>query len=82
MAGQSGRLHAHGAIHGAPASALRHAYAYHGGHGRGAWKTGLSQSNFYAAQLHGKLAYHDFEGITVHADEGPRLLRASATSRR
>lgn len=37
---------------------------------------GLSPSNFYAAQLHGKLAYHDFEGITVHADEGPRLLRS------
>ncbi len=35
---------------------------------------GLSMSNFYAAQLHGKLAYHDFEGITVHADEGPRLV--------
>ncbi|MBN9426000.1 MAG: class II aldolase/adducin family protein [Burkholderiales bacterium] len=35
---------------------------------------GLSNSNFYSAQLHGKLAYHDFEGITVHADEGPRLL--------
>jgi ribulose-5-phosphate 4-epimerase/fuculose-1-phosphate aldolase len=33
-------------------------------------------SNFYSAQLHGKLAYHDFEGITVRADEGPRLLRA------
>lgn len=33
-------------------------------------------SNFYSAQLHGKLAYHDFEGITVHADEGPRLIRA------
>jgi ribulose-5-phosphate 4-epimerase/fuculose-1-phosphate aldolase len=36
---------------------------------------GLSMSNFYAVQLHGKLAYHDFEGITVHADEGPRLIR-------
>lgn len=35
---------------------------------------GLSMSNFYSAQLHGKLAYHDFEGITVHAGEGPRLL--------
>jgi ribulose-5-phosphate 4-epimerase/fuculose-1-phosphate aldolase len=35
---------------------------------------GLSMSNFYSAQLHGKVAYHDFEGITVHADEGPRLL--------
>jgi len=35
---------------------------------------GLSYTNFYAAQLHGKVAYHDFEGITIHADEGPRLL--------
>src|SRR2546427_11522703 len=35
---------------------------------------GLSQSNFYSAQLHGMVAYHDFEGITIHADEGPRLL--------
>ncbi|MES2098747.1 MAG: class II aldolase/adducin family protein [Pseudomonadota bacterium] len=39
-------------------------------------EAGLSPSNFYAAQLHGKLAYHDFEGITVHADEGPRLLKS------
>jgi ribulose-5-phosphate 4-epimerase/fuculose-1-phosphate aldolase len=37
-------------------------------------QAGLSISNFYSAQLFGKLAYHDFEGITVHADEGPRLL--------
>jgi ribulose-5-phosphate 4-epimerase/fuculose-1-phosphate aldolase len=36
---------------------------------------GLSMSNFYAVQLHGKLAYHDFEGVTVHAEEGPRLIR-------
>ena len=38
-------------------------------------RAGLSMSNFYSAQLHGKVAYHDFEGITVHADEGPRLVR-------
>ncbi len=37
-------------------------------------RDGLSMSNFYSAQLHGKLAHHDFEGITVHGDEGPRLL--------
>jgi ribulose-5-phosphate 4-epimerase/fuculose-1-phosphate aldolase len=37
---------------------------------------GLSMSNFYSAQLYGKVAYHDFEGITVHEDEGPRLLRS------
>ena len=35
---------------------------------------GLQQTNFYSAQLHGRLAYHDFEGITIHADEAPRLL--------
>lgn len=37
---------------------------------------GLSYTNFYAAQLFGKVAYHEFEGITVHADEGPRLLKS------
>jgi ribulose-5-phosphate 4-epimerase/fuculose-1-phosphate aldolase len=35
---------------------------------------GLAQNNFYSAQLHGMVAYHDFEGITVHAEEAPRLL--------
>ena len=38
-------------------------------------QAGLSISNFYSAQLHDKLAYHDFEGITVHPEEGPRLVR-------
>ena len=36
---------------------------------------GLGQDNFYSAQLHGRVAYHAFEGITVHADEGPRLVK-------
>ncbi len=35
---------------------------------------GLQQTNFYTAQLHDMVAYHDFEGITIHAEEGPRLL--------
>ncbi len=35
---------------------------------------GLAQNNFYSAQLHELVAYHDFEGITVHAAEAPRLL--------
>jgi ribulose-5-phosphate 4-epimerase/fuculose-1-phosphate aldolase len=38
---------------------------------------GLSFTNFYAAQLWGKVAYHDFEGITVHAEEGTRILRSA-----
>ena len=37
---------------------------------------GLSMDNFYSAQLHDRVAYHDFEGITVHAEEGPRVLRS------
>ncbi len=38
---------------------------------------GLSWSNFYAAQLWGQVAYHEFEGITVHRDEGARILASS-----
>jgi ribulose-5-phosphate 4-epimerase/fuculose-1-phosphate aldolase len=37
---------------------------------------GLQQTNFYTAQLHEMVAYHDFEGITIHAEEGPRLLKS------
>ena len=36
---------------------------------------GLSMDNFYSVQLDGRVAYHDFEGITVNPDEGPRLVR-------
>jgi ribulose-5-phosphate 4-epimerase/fuculose-1-phosphate aldolase len=39
-------------------------------------KSGLSMTNFYSAQLYGKVAYHDFEGITVNPDEGPRMLKS------
>jgi len=38
-------------------------------------QSGLAQNNFYSAQLHDMVAYHDFEGITIHADEAPRLLK-------
>ena len=37
---------------------------------------GLQQTNFYSAQLHDMVAYHEFEGITIHAEEGPRLLKS------
>ena len=37
-------------------------------------KDGLSPTNFYAAQLHGGVAYHEFEGITVEEGEKIRLL--------
>ncbi len=39
-------------------------------------KDGLSPTNFYAAQLHGKVAYHDFEGITVDEREQGRMLKS------
>jgi ribulose-5-phosphate 4-epimerase/fuculose-1-phosphate aldolase len=35
---------------------------------------GLNHNIFYAAQLHGRVGYHAFEGITVHDEEKPRLL--------
>ena len=44
-------------------------------------KDGLSPTNFYAAQLHGGVAYHDFEGITVEEGEKARLV-ASIGARR
>jgi ribulose-5-phosphate 4-epimerase/fuculose-1-phosphate aldolase len=39
-------------------------------------RAGLSMTNFYSAQLYGKVAYHDFEGITVNPEEGPRMLKS------
>ncbi|WP_126173854.1 class II aldolase/adducin family protein [Altericroceibacterium xinjiangense] len=37
-------------------------------------KRGLEPTNFYACFFAGQIAYHDFEGITVRAEEGERLL--------
>jgi ribulose-5-phosphate 4-epimerase/fuculose-1-phosphate aldolase len=39
-------------------------------------QAGLEISNFYSAMLYDRVAYHDFEGITVHPDEGPRVVRS------
>ena len=36
---------------------------------------GLSPHNFYGAMLVGKLAYHEFEGVTVESSEKERLVR-------
>jgi ribulose-5-phosphate 4-epimerase/fuculose-1-phosphate aldolase len=44
-------------------------------------KDGLSPTNFYAAQLHGGVAYHDFEGITVEDEERNRLLASIGSKR-
>jgi len=44
-------------------------------------KDGLSSTNFYAAQLQGGVAYHDFEGITVEDGERKRLLASIGRKR-
>ena len=38
-------------------------------------KDGLSPHNFYGAMLVGRVAYHEFEGVTVEAAEKERLVR-------
>jgi ribulose-5-phosphate 4-epimerase/fuculose-1-phosphate aldolase len=35
---------------------------------------GLAMDNFYAAFLDGRVAYHDFEGVTTSTGEQPRLV--------
>ena len=37
-------------------------------------KEGLRHENFYSALLYDRIAYHDFEGITVMDDEKPSLV--------
>ena len=44
-------------------------------------RDGLSPTNFYAAQLHGGVAYHDFEGITVDQGEKSRLVASIGDKR-
>jgi ribulose-5-phosphate 4-epimerase/fuculose-1-phosphate aldolase len=44
-------------------------------------KDGLSSTNFYAAQLYGGVAYHDFEGITVEENEKQRLVASIGAKR-
>ena len=39
---------------------------------------GLRHDNFYSAQLHGRIAYHPFEGVTTNPDEGPRIAASLA----
>jgi ribulose-5-phosphate 4-epimerase/fuculose-1-phosphate aldolase len=65
----------HGAIHDglAEAHCVMHTHTT-AGTAVACLQGGLQQNNFYSAQLHDMVAYHDFEGITIHAEEAPRLL--------
>lgn len=42
---------------------------------------GLSHNTFYGAQLAGRVAYHDFEGVTVNPDERDRMLASIGDKR-
>lgn len=42
----------------------------------GAQKEGLLPLSFHAMFLHGRLGYHDLEGVTVDEDEMPRMIAA------
>jgi len=66
----------HSAIHGALADAhcVMHTHTTTG-MAVACLKDGLSPHNFYGAMLHGHVAYHDFEGITVDEDERSRMVR-------
>jgi ribulose-5-phosphate 4-epimerase/fuculose-1-phosphate aldolase len=66
----------HGAIHSTipGAHCVFHAHST-AGMAVASSRQGLSMTNIYAAQLHGNLAYHDFEGLTLYPDERQRLLR-------
>jgi ribulose-5-phosphate 4-epimerase/fuculose-1-phosphate aldolase len=71
----------HSAIHGgiADAHCVMHTHTT-AGSAVACSDAGLSTDSFYAAMLHNRLAYHEFEGITVHADEGPRVVRSIGNS--
>jgi ribulose-5-phosphate 4-epimerase/fuculose-1-phosphate aldolase len=72
----------HSAIHGALADAhcVMHTHTTTG-MAVACQKDGLSPTNFYAAQLHGGVAYHDFEGITVEDGEKARLVASIGAKR-
>jgi ribulose-5-phosphate 4-epimerase/fuculose-1-phosphate aldolase len=38
-------------------------------------KAGLSKDNFYGAMLHGRVAYHDLQGVTVDTAERSSIVR-------
>ena len=65
----------HSAIHGAIAEAqcVMHTHTTTG-MAVACLREGLSFTNFYAVQLHGRIAYHDFEGVTVNEGEKERLV--------
>jgi ribulose-5-phosphate 4-epimerase/fuculose-1-phosphate aldolase len=44
-------------------------------------ESGLSHDTFYGAQLYGRVAYHEFEGITIEAGERERMVASIGDKR-
>jgi ribulose-5-phosphate 4-epimerase/fuculose-1-phosphate aldolase len=65
----------HSAIHGArdDAHCVIHTHAT-AGSAVASKKEGLRYDNFYSSILHGRVAYHDFEGVTTDFAEQSRLV--------
>jgi ribulose-5-phosphate 4-epimerase/fuculose-1-phosphate aldolase len=65
----------HSAIHGAhpDAHCVMHTHPTNGV-AVSCLKDGLSSDNFYGAMLHGRVAYHDLEGVTVDTGERGRIV--------
>ncbi len=72
----------HSAVHGARADAhcVMHTHTT-AGMAIACKQGGLGHDDFYGAELSGDVAYHDFEGVTVHDEEGPRLAASLADKR-
>ena len=72
----------HSAIHGQIASAhcVMHTHTTSGS-AVACSVDGLSHNSFYGAQLAGRVAYHDFEGVTVNPDERGRMLASIGEKR-
>jgi len=66
----------HSAIHGAvpQAHCVMHTHTTNGV-AVSCLKNGLSSDNFYGAMLHGRVAYHDLQGVTVDLAERESLVR-------
>jgi len=66
----------HSAIHGAlpQAHCVMHTHTTNGV-AVASLKDGLSSDNFYGAMLHGRVAYHDLQGVTVDLAERASLVR-------
>ena len=66
----------HSAIHGShpEAHCVMHTHTTHGV-AVSCLKDGLSSDNFYGAMLHGRVAYHELEGVTVDTGERSRIVR-------